>query len=68
MIEIVVSVCLMSAPARCKDVTLSFEADNVTPFQCMMYGQPEIAKWTEEHPNWSVQRWSCGQARQIAKI
>lgn len=68
MIEIVMSVCLIDAPDRCKDVRLSYMAESVTPFECMMYGQTEMAKWTEGNPNWKIAKWKCGAARQIAKI
>ena len=68
MIEVVVSVCFVLEPKRCKDVHLSFAADNVTPFQCMHYGQAEIAKWTMGHPNWQVKRFTCAKAGQFAKI
>jgi len=67
MIELVLSVCLIQAPATCKDVKLSYMADRVTPQQCMMYGQSEIAKWTEGHPKWRVKKWSCGRAGVLAK-
>lgn len=67
MIEIVMSVCIISEPSRCEDVRLSYMAEAVTPHQCMMYGQAEIAKWTEGHPKWRVTKWRCGPARQIAK-
>lgn len=43
-------------------------AESVTPWACMRYGQPEIAKWIETHPNWSVAKWRCGPAREVAKI
>ncbi len=68
MIEIVVSVCSIVQGATCKDVRLTFIAESATPFECMMYGQVEIAKWSEGHPNWKVQRWSCGRPSQMAKI
>ncbi|MGL4395291.1 MAG: hypothetical protein ACRCS9_02010 [Hyphomicrobium sp.] len=68
MIELIVSVCLLSAPEQCKNVALSFAEDAVTPFQCMLYGQSEIAKWKEGHPDWSIRKWSCGPARQVANI
>ncbi len=67
MIEIVMSVCLVQDPAKCEDVRLSFMAQSVTPHQCMMYGQSEIAKWMEGHPKWNIQRWRCGAAKQMAK-
>lgn len=68
MIEIVLSVCSIVQGATCKDVRLTYMAESVTPFECMRYGQTEIAKWAEGHPNWKVHRWSCGQPRQVAKI
>ena len=54
MIEVVAMVCFMNDPAKCKDVHLSFAAESVTPQQCMMYGQMELAKWTEGNPNWQI--------------
>ncbi|HEY7669887.1 MAG TPA: hypothetical protein VH852_04540 [Hyphomicrobium sp.] len=69
MIEVVALVCTMQAPLQCKDVNLVFAADSVTPQQCMMYGQMELAKWTAEHPGWRiVQGFKCGRAGRYAKI
>jgi hypothetical protein len=69
MIEVVALVCTMQAPLRCKDVSLSFAADSVTPQQCMMYGQFELAKWASEHPGWIVKHgFKCGRAGRYAKI
>lgn len=60
MIELVLSVCLVADPTRCKDVGLQY-AENMTPFQCAMRAQPEIAKWSEANPNWVVKRFKCGR-------
>lgn len=68
MIELVVAVCMIDQPSNCKDVHLNFEESSVTPRQCMMYGQFEMAKWIGEHPNWVIQNWHCGIAGQMAKI
>ena len=68
MIEILVSVCMVNDPAQCKDVHLNFMAESVTPMECMVIGQAEIAKWIEGQPKWQLKRWSCGPAGQIAKI
>ena len=68
MIEIAAAVCLITAPERCRDVTLTFEAESVTPFACMMYGQAELAKWTNDHPAWKIGRWSCRPAGQMANL
>ncbi len=61
MIELYVTVCLITNPVTCKKVSLNFMADTVTPQQCMMYGQSEIAKWMKGHPNWRISKWSCGR-------
>lgn len=68
MIELVIAVCMIDQPSQCKDVYLNFEAEAVTPQQCMMNGQMEMAKWLDEHPNYSIKKWRCGVAGQMAKI
>ena len=66
MIELVLSVCLIAAPGGCKDVHLTYTEELLTPYQCMLRGQPEMAKWLEAHPQWRVARWTCGRVRQRA--
>lgn len=68
MLELIVSVCLIGEPQSCRDVTLTMAEGQATPFQCMMYGQIEIANWLEAHPKWQLSRWTCGRAGQLAKI
>ena len=69
MIEILALVCTVLAPLQCKNVKLSFIAESVTPFQCMQYGQSELAKWTNEHPGWIIAHgFKCGQAGRVANI
>ncbi|MFZ2556190.1 MAG: hypothetical protein WAZ27_01475 [Minisyncoccia bacterium] len=68
MIELVVVVCMIDQPSRCKDVTLTFESETVTSQQCEMYGQMEMAKWIGENPNWGIRKWNCQPAGQVAKI
>jgi hypothetical protein len=67
MIEVVAMVCFIQEPDRCKDIRLSFAAESVTPQQCMMYGQMELAKWTAGHPNWQIRKFSCGRVGKFAK-
>jgi hypothetical protein len=60
MIELVFIVCLMSAPEHCKDIHLTYAEETASPRQCMMRGQPHIARWISEHsPIWTVKRWYC---------
>jgi hypothetical protein len=62
MIELVFIVCLANAPDLCKDVHLTYAEEYATTMQCMMHGQPNIARWISEHaPIWTVKRWYCGQ-------
>ncbi len=67
MIEVVAMVCFVSDPNKGKDVHLTFAAESVTPQQCMMYGQMELAKWTGENPNWQIRKLSCGRSGRFAK-
>jgi hypothetical protein len=68
MIELVVAVCMIDQPARCKDVTLNFEGQRVSAEQCMFNGQIEMAKWIGDHPNWVIQNWHCGVAGRTADL
>lgn len=68
MLELLVSVCLISDPTQCKDVNLVYTDEALTPMQCMMGAQPEIAKWIEAHPQWTLKRWTCQKAGLFAKI
>jgi len=68
MIELLATVCLIATPGQCKDVHLTYAADSITPHQCMMFGQAELAKWSVGNPKWRIDRWKCQRAGEIAKI
>lgn len=68
MLELAILVCLLDNPAKCKDVSLVYMAESVTPMQCMMQSAPEIAKWAEYHPRWFAKKWTCRPAGRVAKI
>ena len=69
MLEIAAIACTLFAPLQCKTVKLSFAGDSPTPFQCAMYGQAELAKWTNEHPGWGiVHGFKCGPAGKYANL
>lgn len=63
MIILALVACLNGAPDQCRDFQFTFVADAATPQQCMMFGQPEIAKWAALHPKWKVRRWKCVVAK-----
>jgi hypothetical protein len=68
MMELVIAACLAADLSRCKNVSLTYSADGLSPEQCMMTSMPEIAKWSTEHPNWVPMRWSCHPAGRSADI
>ena len=67
MIEVVAMVCFIHESERCKDIHLCFAAEVVTPQQCMLYGQMELAKWTVGHPNWQIRKFRAGASGRFAK-
>lgn len=66
MITIILSACLIGDVHVCRDHRIPLTAD-VSTMQCMVSAQFQIAKWTEEHPQWRVVRWKCrlGQEEDI---
>jgi hypothetical protein len=68
MIELLLGVCLTANPTTCKNVSLVYSAESLTPMQCVMRAQPEIAKWIGTHPGWALKRWTCRTAGKFAKI
>jgi hypothetical protein len=67
VIELLVAVCLIDHPSTCKDVSLVYSAEALTPMQSAMKAQPEIAKWISEHPGWVTKRYTCRSPGQYAK-
>ena len=57
-IEIVLTVCALSAPDYCEDQHLQV-ATQISLNQCAMTAQPYIAQWIIDHPKWSAVRWHC---------
>lgn len=57
MIELVMTVCLMSQPQDCRKERLPFEGSLMT---CATAGQVAAADWISSHPKWHLSRWSCG--------
>jgi len=57
MVELLFIACLSSAPDECRERSLVFT--DVTPMTCMMGAQPELAKWAEAHPKFTIKSWKC---------
>jgi hypothetical protein len=56
---ILLSVCLLSQPASCREERLSFSFEEATAFACMIRSQEKIAEWQQSHPDYRVSRWRC---------
>lgn len=57
MIELLFVACLADAPDQCRERSLVFV--DVTPMQCVVGAQPELARWVETHPNLRIRSWRC---------
>ncbi|BBE72544.1 hypothetical protein [Oharaeibacter diazotrophicus] len=57
MIELVMTVCLLTQPGDCKKERLPFEGSLMT---CARSGQFAVAEWIGTHPKWQISRWRCG--------
>ncbi|HEY6520668.1 MAG TPA: hypothetical protein VIZ19_15020 [Roseiarcus sp.] len=58
MIELILTVCALTAPGQCDEQRLQF-ASGESLMQCMMQAPPYIAQWAEDHPAQHVTRWRC---------
>jgi hypothetical protein len=58
MMELILTVCALSAPAQCDEQRLEFVAQE-SVMQCMMQAPPYIAQWSNEHPGKRVTQWRC---------
>lgn len=61
MFELIISACMVTNPATCKDVHLTYLKEIASPYQCMRVGQPEMAKWSISNPKWAIRKWRCGR-------
>ncbi|MEM9577791.1 MAG: hypothetical protein AAF999_12345 [Pseudomonadota bacterium] len=57
MIELLFVACLASAPTDCQEHSLVYV--DITPMQCLMAAQPELAKWSLTRPDMEILRWRC---------
>lgn len=45
MIELLIAACLVTDLRTCKNVSLIFAVEGLTPVQCVMGSMPEVARW-----------------------
>ena len=58
MIAIILSTCLISNPAVCREQAIPLSSE-ISVIQFMKFAAPHVAQWSEEHPRWRVVRWRC---------
>ena len=58
VIDLVLTVCLLSNPTSCREERLHFE-NRGSLHNCMFLAPTEIAKWSGDHPKVKVVRWKC---------
>lgn len=56
--SILMFVCLLSNPDQCEERAVPI-MDAGSIGQCMYWAQPQIAKWSTEHPKYRIVRWKC---------
>ena len=57
MMELLFVACLAASPTECSQRSLVFV--DVTPMQCLMGAQPELARWAASHPRFVIRSWRC---------
>ena len=57
MIELIFVACLAASPTDCRENSLVFVG--VSPYQCLLRAQVELAAWTGARPGWRIRKWSC---------
>lgn len=67
MLVLVLTVCLFSAPADCKDVHLTYATSVATPQQCIRLAMPAMARWQHAHPRRFVRKFRCVPAERLGK-
>jgi hypothetical protein len=55
MIAIMLSTCLVSNPAVCREQTIPLSSE-ISAIQCVKFAGLHVAQWSEEHPRWRVVR------------
>jgi hypothetical protein len=63
MLSLVMTLCMIGDPRRCRDYPLTIADEGISPLTCMMASQQIISQWASEHPgmteNWFIKRWKC---------
>ena len=56
---VILSVCLLSAPATCREERVEQTVEERPPIACIVQGESTIAVWQTQHPKWVIKSWKC---------
>jgi hypothetical protein len=62
MLSLIFTTCLLADSSHCAKRSSPIY-DQISPAQCMMVAQPELALWSDEHPGWFIKDWRCEYIR-----
>lgn len=58
MYELVITACLIAAPAQCTTFELTLTRyDNLD--QCARRSTVDLVRWADRKPQWRISRWTC---------
>jgi hypothetical protein len=66
MIELAFIACLASGSEACHERQIIHLPD-IGLTGCMTTAQAHLAQWSETHPGYEIQRWTCGYRRPDAR-
>lgn len=61
MIELVLTVCLLTSPTSCRDEWPEFAGQSL--IACITQAQIQAAAWAERHPAYRIAKWRCQSSR-----
>lgn len=62
--NLVMLVCLAGSPDSCHEERMLMGASFGDSRMCLAAAVPAIAEWSGDHPEYTIARWKCGDARE----
>jgi hypothetical protein len=59
--EIVLVVCLLADPSKCKEQRLEGVVETSDPGRCAVASVPYMAEWMNGHPAYKLVSWRCAK-------
>jgi len=62
LLDIIITVCLLSTPDKCDTIRIEVpEEYYMTPYQCIMRAQMNIAEYMKDKPQYFIKRFDCSR-------